>query len=284
LDRLTEAGKGASVFLSSKAEVDALFGPRFSSLVETVATNVRFKLELPPSLRLRAFYGEEASTRRENVQALHYFSGTEQMYLANLEKMSPPQATDYVRLTIEYEDPETADARTSEFAWRADELEMATGSKSRFATRNLNKARMVATFGYQLEHMARHFSDLLLPGGEPSWTVVGQVRSDQAALAEPTEASRRRLQAVTHCRRVKGRLDSFSAQLGGESEAARIASLWHSYCERYEKVAEPDLLAHLGLGQETGPKETKLVELKGATIEQNGVIRLNEFAPEEEVF
>jgi hypothetical protein len=244
--------------------VDALFGPRFSSLVETVATNVRFKLELPPSLRLRAFYGEEASTRRENVQALHYFSGTEQMYLANLEKMSPPQATDYVRLTIEYEDPETADARTSEFAWRADELEMATGSKSRFATRNLNKARMVATFGYQLRHMARSYGDVAAQASKPMWSALKGEAADQR------EARRR--EAVVHCRRVKGRLDAFSAQLGGERQAGRVVDLWHRYCERFGDLDEDESFAEVA-------KEMKLVKLEKELFEPSEKASKNEYEP-----
>src|SRR5690606_20286972 len=63
LDRITEAGKGASMFASSLEELDAIFGSRFVSLVETIATNVHFKLELPKAISLRAFYGEEASPK-----------------------------------------------------------------------------------------------------------------------------------------------------------------------------------------------------------------------------
>ena len=73
LDRLTERGKGAYVFLGSSAEVDAVFGPRFISLIETTALDVHFLLHLPNSLRMNVFYGEESSTVKEDVQAIHYF-------------------------------------------------------------------------------------------------------------------------------------------------------------------------------------------------------------------
>src|SRR5690606_37286877 len=52
LDELTERGRGAYVFLGSEAEVDAVFGSRFTSLIETIANDVHFKLSLPPSLAM----------------------------------------------------------------------------------------------------------------------------------------------------------------------------------------------------------------------------------------
>ncbi len=269
LDRLTEAGKGASMFVSSPRELDAIFGSRFISLVETVAENVHFRLQLPPSISLRAFCGEEASPEKGRVQAVHFFSGTQQMYLANLEKSRALEPKDYVRLSIEFDDPETGQAKSSEFSWRADELEMATGEQSKFASRNLNKARMVAMFGYQLRHMADHYSSLLRPDEAPTWALgVGQ--------DDDTRAQKRRdalAEALSHCRRVKGRLDAFSAQLGGEPEAARIVELWHRYCGRYEG-GEPafELAEPAAPSRRLAAPETKLVQLD--------VSRTNDFLPE----
>lgn len=263
LDRLTEAGKGASVFLSSAAEIEAVFGSRFTSLVETVATNVHFRLQLPPSIRLRAFYGEEASPKKERVQSVHFFSGTEQMYLANLEKGQPLRATDYIRLSIEFDDPETGEPRQSEFSWRADELEMATGSNSKFAARNLNKARMVATFGYQLRYMAKTYGNVAEQGSRPTWSTV------DAEARDERETSRRA--AVIHCRRVKGRLDAFSAQLGGERQAGRIVDLWHRYCERFGDLDEDESVAQIA-------KEMKLVKLEKDLFEVSEESK-NEYEP-----
>jgi uncharacterized protein YegL len=267
LDRLTEAGKGASMFVSSRAELDAIFGSRFPSLMETVATNVHFRLQLPKAVTLRAFYGEEASVQKRRVQAVHFFSGTQQMYLANLEKSRELKPTDFIHLTIEFDDPETGEPRTSEFSWRADELEMATGENSKFASRNLNKARMVATFGYQLRHMAETFGPDFAHEDLPIWSLGGSV----------TKAVRqeKRAEALKHCRRVKGRLDAFSAQLGGEKEAVRIVELWHRYCRRYEggdpkmdlKEAQEALVAE---------GETRLVQFDAQ--------RNNDFIPQDDDF
>src|SRR5690606_6394609 len=108
LDELTERGRGAYVFLGSEAEVDAVFGSRFTSLVETIANDVHFKLSLPPSLAMNVFYGEEASVHKERVQAIHYFAGTSQLFLSDLRARYGGLSTqDDILLTIEYEDPDT---------------------------------------------------------------------------------------------------------------------------------------------------------------------------------
>lgn len=267
IDRLTEAGKGASMFVSSRAELEAIFGSRFSSLLETIATNVHFRLELPPAINLRAFYGEEASVQKGRVQAVHFFSGTQQMYLANLEKRRDLRPTDFIRLSIEFDDPDTGEPRSSEFSWRADELEMATGEKSKFASRNLNKARMVATFGYQLRHMAETFGSDLAAEGLPTWSLGG---SSKTAMRKD-----KRAEALQHCRRVKGRLDAFAAQLGGETEAVRIVELWHRYCGRYEG-GEPPLDLSQGQASIVAEAETKLVQLDAQ--------RNNDFVPRDDDF
>ena len=76
LDKLSEKGKGAYVYLGSEAVVDRIFGVGFESMTRTIAHNVRFALDLPDSLAIEKFYGEEASTNPEDVQPIHYYSGT----------------------------------------------------------------------------------------------------------------------------------------------------------------------------------------------------------------
>jgi Ca-activated chloride channel family protein len=47
LNKLTEKGKGAYVFLGSEAVVDRVFGAGFDGLVQTIAHDVRFQMDLP---------------------------------------------------------------------------------------------------------------------------------------------------------------------------------------------------------------------------------------------
>ncbi len=117
LHQLTEKGKGAYVYLGSEAVVDRLFGPDgFPSLTETIAHDVQFSLQLPDSLAMQRFYGEEASTRAEDVQPINYYAGTSQLFLQDLVIADgDPVRSDAVTLTIRYRDARTGEPETRTF-------------------------------------------------------------------------------------------------------------------------------------------------------------------------
>ncbi len=117
LDKLTEKGKGAYVYLGSEAVVDRVFGPDgFDSLVQTIAHDVRFALHLPDSLAMERFYGEEASTTREDVQPLNYYAGTSQLFLQDLQlRDREPVRSDTVELEITYRDAVTGEPESRRF-------------------------------------------------------------------------------------------------------------------------------------------------------------------------
>ncbi len=210
LDRLTERGKGAYVFLGSNAEVDAVFGPRFVSLIETVATDVHFRMQLPPSLALKTFYGEEASTNKERVQAIHYFANTSQMFLSDVVSRngSLPRGDDLL-LTIEYEDPESGQARREDFVWNLGEIAGANA--------NLNKAILVSRFARDMAQIAARTPDRrgYAPG---SWY-------DSSAYAQ--------------CQDTRTALDRLAAPLRGDQEVAKLTGLWDTYCSRYHAEVPP---------------------------------------------
>jgi Ca-activated chloride channel family protein len=115
LDLLTEKGKGAYVYLGSDAVVDRLFGPTgFGSLVQTVAHDVHFSLNLPDSLAMERFYGEESSTVKEDVQPVNYYAGTTQVFLQDLVvKNGRTVKSDPVELVVEYRDAKTGEPRSA---------------------------------------------------------------------------------------------------------------------------------------------------------------------------
>lgn len=135
LDMLSEKGKGAYVYLGSEAVVDRVFGVGFQSLTQTIAHDVRFALDLPPSLAMERFYGEESSTNPEDVMPINYFGGTTQLFLQDLKiRGSRPTASDPVTLTVSYTD---ADTRTPETqSWTT-----TVGALLDADPRNVNKGR-----------------------------------------------------------------------------------------------------------------------------------------------
>jgi Ca-activated chloride channel family protein len=210
LDKLTERGHGAYVFLGSPAEVDAVFGRRFVSLVETVADDVHFQLQLPPSLRMNVFYGEESSSVKEDVQAIHYFANTSQLFLADLMarggRMRPQ---DSIMLTIEYDDPETGDAMVEEFAFGLGDIAGA-GAPGR----NLAKGRMLIHFIDGLAAMATR----PLPS---SWSTTRESWTDPDAFAM--------------CQQGRDDLAKMSSTIADDPEVTRVTSLWDRYCTRFSR-------------------------------------------------
>lgn len=211
LDKLTERGRGAYVFLGSEAEVDAVFGNRFISLLETTAMDVHFQLHLPPSLRMNVFYGEESSVVKEDVQSIHYFANTSQLFLSDLMtrggKLRPQ---DQIMLTIEYEDPETGTEMIEERAFTLGEI-------SQEDAFNVRKGRLLIGWADRLAQLATRPMPTgrgLMAGSweDPDgWQACDTGRTELGALA----------QGMT------------------DPESARVLSLWDKFCSRYERPRNP---------------------------------------------
>lgn len=215
LDRLTEKGKGAYVFLGSSAEVDAVFGGRFTSLIETVANDVHFRLHLPPSLRMNTFYGEESSVVKSDVQAIHYFAGTNQLFLSDvMAKEGRVNPRDDIMLTVEYENPETGAEQVEEFAFNLGDI---SG-----ASHNLDKGRMLMSFIDGLK-------DIEL---------------------SQREYSRDANYAAQQCANGKASLREQAERLRRDPEVDRVVGLWQHYCNRYP---EPRPVVRLPKPEEPQP-------------------------------
>ena len=207
LDRLTERGRGAYVFLGSQAEVDAVFGRRFISLIETSAVDVHFRLHLPPSLRMNVFYGEEASTVKEDVQAIHYFANTSQLFLSDLmARRGKLRPQDDIMLTIEYEHPETGADMVEEYAFRLGEIQR--------ESRNVKKGQLVMAFIDGLAAMADRPRPSRRGRRERGW-------EDDGAWQE--------------CEVGRTELRKMSEGISGDPEVTRALGLWDKYCARYDR-------------------------------------------------
>jgi hypothetical protein len=213
LDRLTEKGRGAYVFLGSEAEVDAVFGERFSSLVETVANDVHFRLHLPPSLRMEAFHGEEASTSKQEVQAVHFFADTSQLMLADLEAWEGQlRPQDDIMLEIEYQHPDTGETLVEDHVLTLGKIGAQAGDGQEPTTENVRKAEVITAFIEGIERQA-------FRGAPAGWQARPGAWQDSAALED--------------CGRTRAELRDLAAG-SRDAEVARVLSLWDGYCERFE--------------------------------------------------
>jgi Ca-activated chloride channel family protein len=149
LQALTEKGKGAYVYLGSEAVVDRVFGAGFDALVHVVAEDVHFALDLPETLAVRRFYGEEMSTAAADVQPVSFHAGTTQLFLEDLAVAAGgTRAADTLALDITWTDPATHKARSQRWTGSVGKLLAAD-------SRNVKKARalmawtdLVATGGF----------------------------------------------------------------------------------------------------------------------------------------
>lgn len=116
LDKITEKGKGAYVYLGSEAVVDRVFGSGFDSLTQTIAHDVQFSIELPDSLAMKKFYGEESSTNAADVQPINYYAGTSQVFLQDLKiRDANPARQDRVTFRIKYREADTGEPNEQVF-------------------------------------------------------------------------------------------------------------------------------------------------------------------------
>ncbi len=205
LDGLTEKGRGAYVYLGSEAEVDAVFGSHFVSLIETTANDTHFRLHLPPSLRIEQFHGEESSTRKADVQAVHFFADTSQLFVADLQAWQGRlREQDDVMLEIEYLHPETGEQMVEEYAFNLGEI---TGQAD-----NVHKAEVIMHFIDGVQRQAFR--------GTPSrWDARAGGWADAGAVQE--------------CGRRRSELAELAAGQR-DAEVSRVVGLWDSYCERFE--------------------------------------------------
>ncbi len=175
LQQLTEKGKGAYVFLGSEAVVDRLFGVGFRSLVTPLALDVQFELDLPPSLAMTRFYGEEASTVAADVMPVNYQAGNTQLFLQELA-YDPARggSRDPVELTIRWTDP--IDGKRLEQAWTA-----TVGDLMAADSRNVDKALALMSYSDVLvaQAMGSH-CDMAALG---SWGERRSAVADDAEIA-----------------------------------------------------------------------------------------------------
>ena len=86
MDALTDAGKGAHIFLPNRQEVDIIFGDYFPKVVEVAADSIAIEATLPAGVRLSGFSGEEVSFNPEQrLQNIVLAAGDDMTFTASFE-------------------------------------------------------------------------------------------------------------------------------------------------------------------------------------------------------
>ncbi len=116
MDDLTDAGKGAYVFIDSAAEANKIFGERFLQTVEVAARNVRMEVTLPWYFGIKEFHGEEYSEDPEEVEPQHLAPNDAMSYHQIVGACDPSLilSNDTVKAKVTFEAPITREALSDE--------------------------------------------------------------------------------------------------------------------------------------------------------------------------
>ncbi len=109
MDAVTDAGKGAYVFVDGPAEASKQFGERFLANVAVSARNVRMRLTLPWYFGVKRFHGEEISPDPAEVDPQHLAPNDSMTFHQIIAACDPSLITtcDSIGAHVEYTDPLT---------------------------------------------------------------------------------------------------------------------------------------------------------------------------------
>ncbi len=141
MDDVTDAGKGAYVFVDSAAEAHRMFGERFVQNMMVAARNVQMELTLPWYFGIKAFHGEEYSEDPAEVEPQHLSPNDAMSYHQIIQSCDPGQifTKDRVKAKATFEDPITREPKSSE-------MELAIGDIVRQNADQLYKGDVVVAY------------------------------------------------------------------------------------------------------------------------------------------
>jgi len=146
MDVVTDAGRGAYVYIDSEDEAEAMFGQRFAEVMEVAARAVQVELTLPWYFQMHRFYGEEYSENPEEVDPQHLAPGDAMIFNQVLRACDPAIVDDNDTITVRatWTEPMTYVNREKEVTVTVGDL--LTGSKMQ-----LLKGRAIVAFAEALK-------------------------------------------------------------------------------------------------------------------------------------
>lgn len=100
MDEVTDAGKGASVFIPNDAEARRIFGDNFLSTLGIAAKNVRVQLDMPPGFEIVKFSGEEMDTDPTKVEPQHLGPNDSMVFFQEIKNCAPEKFDPNAKITV----------------------------------------------------------------------------------------------------------------------------------------------------------------------------------------
>lgn len=112
MDAVTDAGKGASVFVNDEAEAWKQFNQNFVSSMSVAARDVQVRLDLPPGFEVVKFSGEEISGDPSEVEPQHLSPNDAMVFHQEIQTCAPDLVADDtpIAVSVHYLDAVTFEA------------------------------------------------------------------------------------------------------------------------------------------------------------------------------
>ncbi len=147
MDTITDAGKGAYVYIDSEDEAEAILGDddRFLAVMEIAARDVQLSVTLPAGYVLDEFHGEDVSPNPEEVDPQHLGPGDAMLYHFELLDCTTDEhdGEEMFEFVATWEDPLTREARS-------DTVSMSTNAMVDDAGLQLRKANAIIAYAQAL--------------------------------------------------------------------------------------------------------------------------------------
>ncbi len=124
MNAVTDAGKGASVFLPDESEIWQVFGEDFENTMAIAGRDVQVELTMPPGFEIVKFSGEEFSGDPTEVEPQHIAPNDAMVFYQQVETCAPELIADDAEITVtaNWTDPWSFEEKTTSTTWAFGEL------------------------------------------------------------------------------------------------------------------------------------------------------------------
>jgi Ca-activated chloride channel family protein len=124
MDQVTDAGKGASVFVDSDDEAWKVFGSKFENTLAIAGRDVQVELTMPPGFEIVKFSGEEYSGDPTEVEPQHIAPNDAMVFHQQIRTCAPELVDAAAEFTVSatWKDPWTFESKQITQTWTYAEL------------------------------------------------------------------------------------------------------------------------------------------------------------------
>src|SRR5690606_26294835 len=124
MNDVTDAGKGASVFIPDADEAWKVFGDNFENTIAIAGRDVQVELTMPPGFEIVKFSGEEFSSDPTEVEPQHIAPNDSMVFHQQVRTCAPELVSDDAEITVvaSWEDPWTFESKMVSQTWTYAEL------------------------------------------------------------------------------------------------------------------------------------------------------------------